>query len=165
MTSQFDLFAAPPAPPAKPARSKRKAVEPLEQPPVVAADLPPMGAIARFDGYWHRWKKLGLCGRELGWERLKPLCHAAHASDAPPRLDRNGNIAEPYPRPASFEFQGRLLQIVWSEYGFSVSEGDRHLMHYSHAAANLAEALAFIRADEGRAALLGRFMEEPANEA
>lgn len=157
MTAQLGLFDAPPAPAAaKPApvapaarptppaakpkadptpKAKRKGAAP-DAPLVVidAPQLPPLGAVGRFDERWHRWGKLGVCGDGLGWSVIKPQHHAAHAKDTPPRLDGKGWIAEPYPAPATIYLEGVEFRVEWSEYGFSLLHGGKHFLHFSEVA-------------------------------
>jgi hypothetical protein len=177
MIAQFDLFAAPPpAPPsagaaasppkratvAKP-RSKSKS-EPAAPPCVIAEpQLPPIGALAKIGGHWHQWKKVGVIGEAMGWEKLRPHHHAAHASEQAPRL-KNGAIAEPYPAPATVHFGGHTLRVEWSEYGFGIYSGERFLRHFSEVAGCAVAAAEIARADEHFQERLAAITDEPKDE-
>lgn len=177
MTAQFDLFAAPappPAPPrapvaagapatkpkpapARPSKAKREP-EPAA-PAVVVTDpqLPILGAFAKIDGHWHRWKA-------LGWEIVRPPEHSAHLRATPPRLGSNGWINEPHPKPATVHMDGHALRIEWSEHGFSVHSGDKHLLHFRALAACAVGAAEIARADPHFQGILAS-LKEPEPEA
>jgi hypothetical protein len=119
-------------------------------PPVVIADpqLPPLGAVAKIDGRWHVWRKDGLIGTVQGWGVIRPPEHAAHASEQPPRLDSKGWIAEPYPADAIVHIDGHRLTVKWSEHGFAIYQGERHLLHFSQVAGCAVAAATIAQADE-----------------
>jgi hypothetical protein len=166
---QLGLFDAPPAPAPVVARATPPAVaperarptsgtkrngkaKPAEPPPppcvIAEPQLPPIGAFAKIDGRWHRWKKAGVCGAALGWEVVRPPEHSAHVRPTPPRCGSNGWIDEPHPKPATIHMEGRKLTVQWSEHGFSILHGETHLLHFRALAACAVAAAEIARADE-----------------
>jgi hypothetical protein len=151
---QLGLFAAPPpprpfvaAPAAKPApvaaqpRKTKREPQPAAQLVVIdAPQLPPLGAFAKIEGRWHRWKT-------LGWEVVRPPEHSAHLRDTPPSLGSNGWINEPHPTPATIHMGGHTLRVEWSEHGFSVHSGEHHLLHFRALAGCAVGAAEIARAD------------------
>lgn len=157
-----DLPADPaPAEPPAPAKRKARAAAPVEQPPVVEAQLPPEGAIARIEGAWHQWGKVGLGGTCYGWSRLRPHAHAAHALATPPRLNAKGEIVEPYPEPQAVEVEGHQVEVRWSEYGFAFHRQDgSHIAHVTGWATTAEEAVAVAR-EKGTIPLMFQWIDKP----